>query len=185
MESMFVGLNATSETIEVAVRPSGEIWQTAFADDNIAETGTKLKCLDPKLVVMEGSGTFELPVAGIFATLGLPFAIVNPKSVREFARAVGRFSHLAYSPAGLLAHFGELVHPEPRPLPDDVIDKLKDLRTRRDELNQMLFLEKSRLGPASLVLRKDLQRHISFLEQSLTTLSQEFSRTVRLSAAWR
>src|SRR5215831_454474 len=109
--------------IEVAVRPSGEEWQTEFADECITDTATKLKSIHPQLVVMEGTGTYELPLAGVFATHGLPFAIVNPKSLREFARTVGRMSRAEKSQAGLLAHFGELVQPEARPLNPYTIKK--------------------------------------------------------------
>jgi transposase len=185
VEPKFVGLNATSQTIEVAVRPTGEVWKTDSADESITATATRLKDMEPKLVVMEGTGTYELPVAGVLATVGLPLAIVNPRAVREFARAVGRISRAEYTSADLLAYFGELVHPEPRPLPDDVIRKLKDLRTRRDDLNQMLLWEKSHFADAPAILRKDIQRHITFLEQSIGSLSQEFNRAVRLSSAWR
>jgi transposase len=185
VDSRFVGLNATSQMIEVAVRPSGELWKTDFADEEIDATATRLKCIGPKLVVMEASGAFELPVAGTFATVGIPFAIVNPRSVREFARAVGRISRPDFTQAGLLAYFGELCAPEPRPLPEELITKLRDLRTRRDDVYQMLQLEKSRLAEAPEVWRKDMQRHITFLEQSILALNQEFSRTVRASAAWR
>ena len=108
MDATFVGLNATSQTIEVAVRPTGEIWRTDFADETINATATKLKHMQPTLVVMEATGTYELPVAGIFATVGLPFAIVNPRSIREFSRAVGRISRLDFTQADMLAYFGEL-----------------------------------------------------------------------------
>lgn len=185
MDSRFVGLNATSHSIEVAIRPTGELWKTDFADETINTTAMTLKGIEPKLVVMEGTGNFELPIAGVFATVGLPITIVNPRSIREFARAVGRISRFELTQAGLLAYFGELVNPEPRPLPEELIEKLKDLRTRRDDVQQMLQLEKSRLDRASSVLRKDMQRHITFLEQSINALNQEFSREVRLSAAWR
>ena len=185
MDARFVGVNATSQVIEVAVRPTGEMWTTDFADETIEATATKLKHIEPKLVIMEGTGTFELPVAGTFAMLGLPFAIVNPRSVREFARAVGRFARPDFTQAGLLAHFGELVHPDPRPLPEELIEKLKDLRVRREDLHQMLLLERDRLPKAPAVLRRDMLRHINFLEQSIATLNQEFNRTVRFSAAWR
>lgn len=185
MDLRFVGLNATSQTIEVAIRPSGEIWKTDFADENITVTATKLKGMQPKLVVMEGTGSFELPVAGTFATIGLPFAIINPRSLRDFARTVTRLSRVDFSHAGLLAYFGELVSPDPPQLPDDVIEKLKTLRGRRDDLSQILTVERNRFAEAPALLRKDMQRHISFLEQSIATLNQEFNRTVRLSAAWR
>jgi transposase len=185
VDSTFVGVNVTSQIIEVAVRPSGEAWTTEFADESITATAAKLKYIQPKLVVLEGTGNFELPLAGVLATVGLPFAIVNTRSVREFARSVGRMSRADLTLAGLLAHFGELVNPEPRPLPDKVIEKLKDLRTRRDDLHQMLVAEKGRFEKASAVIRKDLQRHINFLEQSIATVNQEFNRTVQSSVAWR
>jgi transposase len=185
VDAQFVGLNATSETIEVAIRPTGEVWKTHFAEEGITETANKLKSLQPKLVVMEAAGTFELPLAGVFATCGLPFAMVNPRNVREFARAVGRISRADYTQADLLAYFGELVHPEPRPLPDEVIEKLKGIRTRRDNVFQMLLLEKSRLIEASPSVRRDIQRHLDFLEQSIATLSKDFNHTVRSSIAWR
>jgi len=185
VDSRFVGLNATAQIIDVAVRPTGEKWRTDFADDGIDQTATKLSSIQPKLVVMEGAGTFELPLPGVFATVGVPFAIVNPRSIREFARAVGLTNRGGYTQAGLLAHFGELVHPEPRPLAEDVIAKLKAIRARRDEVLQMLQSERDRSAFANGIVRKDLQRHIDFLEKSSAELTLEFNRTVRLSAAWR
>jgi len=185
VDSPFVGLNVTSEAIEVAVRPTGEMWKTHFAEETIAETATKLKSLQPRLVVMEAAGGFELPVAGVFAIYGLPLAIVNPRNFRDFARAVGRISRFDYTHAGLLAHFGELVDPEPRPLPEELIEALKHLRNRRHNILQMLILERRSLAEVPLSLRNDVQRHITFLEQSVAALTQDFNRTVRSSAAWR
>jgi transposase len=186
VESHFVGLNATSTAIEVAIRPTGEIWKTHFADDSIEETVNKLKCLQPKLVVMEAAGACELPVAGLLAIHGLPFAVVNPRNVREFARAVSGISRSDHTTAGLLAHFGELVDPEPRPFPEELIEKLKQLRTRREQVMQMLLAERENLQAASPPgLKNEIQRHIVFLEQNISSLNQEFNRNVRSSAAWR
>jgi transposase len=185
VESHFVGLNATSAAIEVAIRPTGEMWKTHFADDSIEETVNKLKGLQPKLVVMEAAGACELPVAGLLAIHGLPFTVVNPRNVREFARAVTGISRSDHTTAGLLAHFGELVDPEPRPFPEELIEKLKQLRTRREQVLQMLLVERENLAASAPGLKSEVQRHIAFLEQSISYLNQEFNRTVRSSAAWR
>ena len=184
MDSQFVGLDATAEVIEVAVRPTGEMWKTNFADEKIAATAERLKDLQPKLVVLEAAGTFELPVAGVFAIYGVPFTMVNPRKIRDFARAIGRTTRSDNTQAGLLAHFGELINPEPRPLPDALIDKLKHLRARRDNVMEILCLEKRHLVDAPSTVRIDIVRHIGFLEQNLTALNQEFNRTVRSSVAW-
>lgn len=185
MVSQFVGINATSAAIEIAIRPTGEMWKTHCSDESIEETADKLKGIQPKLVVMEAAGAFELPVAGVLAIYGLPFAIVNPRNVREFARAVGKGNRFDHTQAGLLAHFGELVDPEPRPLTKELIERLKHLRTRRDNVRQMLLLERGYLTAATPALRNDIQRHIDYLEQNITLLNQKFNRTVRSSAAWR
>ena len=185
MDSQFVGLDATAEVIEVAIRPTGEMWKTDFADENIAATAEKLKYLQPRSVVLEAAGTFELPVAGVFAIQGLPFTMVNPRKIRDFARAIGRFSRFASTQAGLLAYFGELLDPDPRPLPEALIEKLKHIRDRRDKVLEMLLMERQYLTEASPRLRIDIMRHINFLEQNVASLNQEFNRTVRCSVVWR
>ena len=96
MDVTYVGLNLTSQLIEVAVRPTGERWKTDFADENISAMATKLKDIQPELVVMEANGTFELSVAGILATQGLRFALVNPRNIREFARAIVKRSRIYF-----------------------------------------------------------------------------------------
>jgi transposase len=185
VDSQFVGLDATAEVIEIAIRPTGEMWKTDFADENITAMTEKLKYLRPRSVVLEAAGTFELPVAGVFAIQGLPFTMVNPRKVREFARAIGRLSRFASTQAGLLAYFGELIDPEPRPLPEALIEKLRHLRARRDKVLEMLLAEKRYLSEASPRLRIDTMRHINFLEQNVAALNQEFNRTVRCSIVWR
>ncbi|HEY2380735.1 MAG TPA: transposase [Terriglobia bacterium] len=185
MDLQFVGLTATSTALEVAIRPTGEIWKTQFAEENIEDTIKKLKSLRPKLVVMEALGTVELSVAGVLAIYGLPFAIINPRHVRDFVRAVGRRGRFDRTQAGLLAHFGELVDPEPRPLSKEIVDQLKQLRTRRDNVRGMLLLEREHLTGTDPCLKNDVQRHIDYLEQNIAVLNQKFNRTVLSSPAWR
>jgi transposase len=185
MDVTYVGLNLTSQLIEVAVRPTGERWKTDFADENISAMATKLKDIQPELVVMEANGTFELSVAGILATQGLRFALVNPRNIREFARAIGRMGRADYGQAGLLAYFAEIVHPQARPLPEDLVQKLRELRARREEITDILQVERNRLENAAATVQKGVQNHIFFLERSIAALDEEFNRAVRASAAWR
>jgi transposase len=151
----------------------------------MAETADKLRYLRPELVVLEANGTFELPVAGTFATEGLPFALVHPRTVRDFARAIGRMTRTEKSQAGLLAYFAELVRPEIRTLPTEVVQQLRDMRKRRHDIAQMVALERSRLNGAVTVVQKDLQAHLQFLEKSLQVLDDQVNRTIRYSTIWR
>ena len=185
MTGRFAGVDVTQSFIEVAVRPTGEVWTANSDESGITEIADKLEYIGPELVVLEASGRFELPVAGTLATAGLPFALVPPRSVREFARAIGRMTRMDKSQAGLLAHFAELVRPEPRPLSEEVIQQLKDIRTRRGQVLEILVLERGRLHTAPTVLQRDIQNHLQFLERNISNLEDQLNRTIRYSPIWR
>jgi transposase len=185
VEGRFAGVDITKSFIEVVVRPTGELWTSTANEDGMTETTDKLRYIRPELVVMEANGTFELPVAGALATEGLPFALVHPRTVRDFARAIGRMSRTDKGQAGLLAYFAELVRPEARSLNPEVIQQLKDLRLRRHDITQMVSLERSRLSGSDPVVLKDLQAHIGFLERSLSMLDEQVNRIIRSSSVWR
>jgi transposase len=183
-EARFVGLDAGRDLIEASVRPSGELWTANTGDEGMNEIAETVSDIHPRLVVMQANGNFELPLAGILMTLGQPIALVQPRNVREFARAIGRLSKTEVRPAGLLAQFAEIVRPD-APLPSgELVSELKHLRARRQEILQMIALERSRLGSSEPILEKELQNHIQFLEKSLAFVDMQFSRKVRVSPAW-
>jgi transposase len=183
-EARFVGLDAGREIIEASVRPTGEIWTANAGDDGMTEIATAVSDIQPRLIVMQANGNLELPMAGILITLGLPVAMVPPRNVRDFARALGRLSRSEPHQSVLLARFGELVQPETSPLPGDFVDDLKHLRARRHEIQQMIALERGRSGLLAPALEKDLQAHIQFLERSVAVVDGLFSRKVRESSVW-
>ena len=175
---VFVGLNVSRNVIQISVRPSGENWTAGADDAGLCETAEKLRDIHPNLVVMEAQGGPELPVAGTLATAGLPFALVSPRSVREFARAIGG-TRQDRNQAGLLAHFAELVRPEVRKVPVELVQQLRALRSRRLDVLNMLMLEQGRLDSAPAPIQKDIRNHIHFLERSILLIDDEISRSVR------
>ena len=179
----FVGLDVCKNSIQIAVRPTGEQWSASGDDGGISETADRLRDLAPELVVMEAQGGPELPIAGTLATIGLPFALVSPRNIRDFAKVLGR-PRSDRDQAGLLAHFAELVRPEVRPAPTEFVQQLKALQTRRDEVVQLLALERQRSDTESAIVSKDLKNHIYFLEKSILAIDDEISRTVRSSRLW-
>ena len=179
----FVGLDVCKNSIQIAVRPTGEQWSASGNDGGINETADRLRDLAPDLVVMEAHGGPELPVAGTLAMIGLPFALVSPRNVREFAKVLGK-PRSDRDQAELLAHFAELIRPEIRPAPREFVQQLKALQTRREDILQMLAAERKRSGAESTVVMKDLKNHIYFLEKSIVTIDDEISRTVRASRLW-
>src|SRR5262245_28400121 len=120
-EARFVGLDAGRGVIEASVRPTGETLRTDACDDGMTEIAESITRMRPQLVVMQANGNLELPLAGILVTFKLPVALVQPRNVRDFARAIGRLSRVEQHQAGLLAQFAEYVQPEVTPLPDEQV----------------------------------------------------------------
>ena len=180
----FVGLDVNRSGIQAVVRPTGEHWVTSIDDSGISETAERLSAVQPEVVVMEAQCGLELPVAGTLATVGLPLALVSPRSVRDFARAIGRVRG-DRDHAGLLAHFAELVRPEAPPMPEKVVELLKAIRARRQAVLMMLTLERDRQETDFAPIHRDIRNHIFFLERSVVALGEEINRMVRSSSSWR
>jgi transposase len=183
-EARYVGLDAGRDGIEAWVRPTGEVWKMDTGDDGMIQVAETLSRLNPQLVVMQANGNFELPMAGILVTFGLPVALVQPRNVRDFARAIGKPNRTEKRQAGLLAQFAELVQPDASPMPEEQIEELRQLRGRRQEILHMMASERSRAGHALPALEKDIQAHIQFLERNLVSIDAQFSRRVRASKIW-
>jgi transposase len=181
----FIGIDVAQQTLELAVRPSGERWQTAHTPEGIAEVVGRLSGLLPTLVVLEATGGLELPLLAALGAAGLAAVAVNPRQVREFARATGKLAKTDALDAQVLAHFAEAVRPAVRPIPDVASQALAALVTRRRQLIEMLVAEESRRSSAPAAVREDIQEHIAWLRKRLRGVDQELSRAVRSSPLWR
>src|SRR5688572_6974117 len=157
----WVGIDVAKAHLDVAGRPGRAAWRVANAEPALAELAGRLRALAPRLIVLEATGGHELPVAAALGAAGLPVAVVNPRQVRDFARATGKLAKTDALDAAVLALFAEAVRPEPRPLPDTAQQALTALVTRRRQLVEMLTAERNRLALAPQArIRRDLQTHI-------------------------
>jgi transposase len=180
-----IGIDVAKAQLDIAVRPTGEQWQVPNDEAGIAALVARLQPLAPTLIVLEASGGWETLVASTLAEAGLPVAVVNPRQVRDFARAIGQLAKPAALDAQVLARFAEVVQPTPRPLPDAEQQALAALLTRRRQVLGMLTAERQRLGTARASVRGRVQAHIRWLEQELAELDDELRRTIRQSPVWR
>jgi transposase len=181
----YVGIDIAKGYLDVAVVPDGEGWRVAHDTAGLTVVVERVQGLAPGLVVLEATGGWEVLLAGMLATAGVPVAIVNPRQVRDFARALGKLAKTDALDARVLALFAERVQPAPRTLPDEAAQALGALVTRRRQLLQMLTAEKNRLGIAPKALHKSLQRHIDWLKQELAEVDRELADAVRRSPLWR
>jgi transposase len=184
-EPSFVGIDVAKAQMDVAVRPTGQRWQLPYTEEGMQELISSLDTLQPNLVLLEASGGLELPLVAALATASLPVVVVNPRQVRDFARATGKLAKTDTLDAQALAHFAEAVRPAPRPFADTAAQALTALVVRRHQMVSMLVAEKNRLGTALPSVRPRIQAHISWLEQELEDLDNDLGDTLRRSPLWR
>jgi transposase len=179
-----IGIDVSKTQLEVAARPSGESWQSANNEAGISHLVERLRALRPQLIVLEASGGWEVLAASSLAEADLPVAVVNPRQVRDFARAIGQLAKTDALDAQVLARFAEVVHPPLRPLPTAEQQTLAALLARRRQVQGMLLAERQRLGTTRVPVRGRVQAHIRWLEQELADLDDELGRTLRQSPVW-
>ena len=183
-QPLYIGIDVAKAQLDIAIRPTGQRWQVSYAEKETEGLITQLADLQPTLVILEASGGLELPLVAGLAAASLPVVVVNPRQVRDFARATGKLAKTDAIDAQVLAHFAEAVRPAPRPIPDTEAQALSALVARRHQLMSMLVAEKNRLGTALSSVRPRIQAHIAWLEQELKVLDDDLSDTLRRSPIW-
>ena len=185
-EAIYAGIDVSKARMDVAVRPADDGWMVSNDDAGIRQLVSRLKTLKPAMVVLEASGGLELPLVAALAVDELPVVVVNPRQVRDFARATGKLAKTDTLDAMVLAHFGEAVSPAVRPLRDAETQALSSLTTRRHQLVTMLVSEKNRLSTAiTVAVRSSIEAHIEWLQSELDDLDRDLRQTLRQSPVWR
>jgi transposase len=182
-----VGIDVAKAWLDVAVHPSGAAWRVRQDPAELAGLTARLAALAPTCGVLEATGGLELPVAGALGAAGLPVAVVNPRQVRDFARATGRLAKTDALDAGVLARFAAVVQPAARPLPDAAAQELGALVARRRQLGEMLQAERHRETQAALpaAVRAELREHVAWLTGRLAQLDRALAEAVQRSPLWR
>jgi transposase len=188
-EQRCVGIDVAKATLDVQVRPTDERWTVANDELGIRTLVEQLRAVAPTQVVLEATGGYEFAVVSALAAAALPVIVVNPRQVRDFAKATGRLAKTDRLDAAVLARFAEQVRPEARPLATAEQQELDALLTRRRQLIEMLTAEKNRLGQVFVrggkQVRKSLKTHIAFLERELRMTDSDLGELVRRSPVWR
>ena len=184
-EARFVGIDVSKAQLDVAVRPTGQRWVVSYDQTGIEGLIPQIVDLEPALVLLEATGGLELPLVAALAAAALPVVVVNPRQVRDFAKATGTLAKTNTLDAGVLAHFADAVRPEVRPLKDAETQVLNSLTARRHQVMTMLVSEKNRLGTAIGAVSPRIEAHIAWLEQELSDLDKGLRQTLRRSPVWR
>jgi len=187
--SGFVGIDVSKD--ELVVAREGAVDQSSYpnTEHGHRQLAKDLEGSPCELIVVEATGGYERGIITELGARGLPVVVVNPRQVRDFAKATGQLAKTDQIDAGVLADFAARVRPEVKPLESEEQQELRDFLVRYEQLTQMLVAEKSRLlqaqGGSRRVLRKKIKSHISFLERERALLNSDLDDTLRKSSIWR
>lgn len=187
---LYIGIDVAKATLQVALRPRPAACEVPRTVDNTDEAvcalARQLAALHPTLVILEATGGLERLAVTTLQAAGLAVAVLNPRQVRDFAKALGRLAKTDRIDAELLALYGERLRPPVRPLPDEQQQYLEALLSRRRQLVTMRTMELNRLSLARHPdIRQSLQAAIDHLNQQLEQIEQGLDEQIRQNPAWQ
>lgn len=186
MNGMFIGIDVSKTHLDVFVRPLNKSFHRPYDEENMAILINRIKKYEPELIVLESTGGLERRIAGALLAAGLPVAVVNPRQIRDFARAAGRLAKTDAIDAEVIAHFADAMRPPQRPLPSEERQNLDELITRRRQLVKMIDAERSRRGRvASKDVANRIDKHIKALKADLAEIDKEIDGIIDKSPIWK
>jgi transposase len=172
-QELFIGIDVSQDKLDVGVWPTSELWVVNNTDEGVVALIQKLTALQPKLVVLEATGGLERPAVHSLAAAGLPVVVMNPRPVRDFAKATGRLAKTDPIDALVLAHFGAAIRPPIRSLPAAEIEELDALITRRRQLVGIIAQEKNRLHRAPGSVISSIKAHIRWIQDQVDSIDKD------------
>lgn len=182
---VFVGVDVSGATLDVAVRPSGKVWQVANSETGIRKLVAQLRKLQPSLVVMEPTSTLHYPLANALTAAGIPISIRNPFQIRSFARAQGTYAKTDVIDARIIAHFAEVMRPPARPLPDAQTQALQGLIVRRRQLSELIVAQSNQLRTAHPDTAADIRDLVTDLRLRQKDVERQIAARVASHPRWQ
>jgi transposase len=183
---VFVGIDVSKTGLDVHVLPMGAAWSVANDDVGHRALAARLVELNPTLVVLEATGGYQNQAVAELAAHKLSVAVVNPRQVRDFAKATGRLAKTDAIDASVLASFAQAIRPEPRPLLDEQSQELLAMVGRRRQLIEMRTAEKNHLEACRVArVRKDIESTIQWLNRRIKDVDDDLDKLIRSLPLWQ
>ncbi len=182
----FVGIDVAKRQLDVCIRPAGLTFAVTRDAAGLEELVTRLREVAAELIVLEATGGFEQVVTATLAGAAMPVVVVNPRQVRDFARASGKLAKTDTLDAAVIALFAERMRPQLRPLPSEAAQQLGELAARRRQVIEMMTAESHRLRQAMHChVQKRVAAHVAWLQAELADIDRDLDQTIRDSDLWR
>ena len=185
MEAKYVGIDVSKATLDVDCLPVSAPQQFANDTQGIAALVKSIKGSDVQRIVLEATGGYETAAAAALAAAGLPVVVINPKRVRDFAKAKGILAKTDRLDAQVLAAFGRDIAPPVRALPDQAQRELAELLDRRMQLVAMRAQEKARLSTVLPIAQRDIEQHIAWLDNRIKKFDADLDKRLRATNVWK
>lgn len=185
-EAVVVGVDISKAHLDVYIR-TAQPSRARYPNDaqGVSALARRLTALGPRLIVMEATGGLERLLTAKLLSKKLRVAVVNPRQVRDFAKASGWLAKTDRLDAEVIATFGAALNPSVRALPDAHTQALADELARRRQLVEMLTMEKNRLGSTTnKKVRQSLRTHIKWLEARIKASDEGLRKHIEASPAW-
>lgn len=168
-------LASTRDPLRVANNPAGH---TALVK--------RLSAMDVRVIVVEATGGYERVIVAELAAARLPVVVVNPRQVRDFARALGRLAKTDQIDAAVLADFGQAIQPPQRPLADAETQQMQEKLARRRQLVGMITAETNRLEHVTATtVRRSIATVLKVLDKQLQQIEDDLDQAIRRSPVWQ
>jgi transposase len=181
----FVGIDISKTRLDLAIYPQDAVESATHDEPGILRVVNRLQVLQPTSIVLEATGGLERGVVRALAAAQLPVIVVNPRQVRDFAKATGQLAKTDTLDARVLARFAEAIRPALRPVPDAAMEEARALLARRRQLIDMVTAEKNRLERAASHVRSHIQNHITWLTAELKRVDADLDETIQRSPIWQ
>jgi transposase len=176
---VYVGVDVSKAYLDVYIHPTGQTLKVSNDEMGIQQFIDLLIKQPAALIVLEATGGYEKTIARALEKTKQPISVVNPRRVRDFAKALGQLAKTDKIDSHVLALFAEKIQPTPRPLKSLNQQALADLKARRKQLVDMITMEKNRLDKANSSIRKGIEKTIKFLEKELKAIDEKLSEAIQ------
>jgi transposase len=182
----FIGVDIAKASFEFVAYGDDRHFNLSNDEGGIQQAVKQMEKLSPELIVLEATGGFELPLVAALSMAELPVVVINPRQVRNFAKATGHLAKTDAIDAEVLAHYGAVVKPSVRLIPDAEMIMLKEIVSRRQQLVGILVAERNRLGTAhNHIVKEGIQLHIDWLKRQLDDTDGELQKQIESSPVWQ
>lgn len=178
-EKCYIGIDVSKAILDVYVSPCNKYMQFKNDTKGIHKLTEKLKTFSHASVVMEATGGYEKPVAQSLQKAGFSVSVVNPRPIRDFAKALGKLAKTDRIDAEVIALFAEKMQPQANIIYNETQQKLAGLNARRRQIIDMITMEKNRLDKVGNELKKSIQRIIKALEKELQTINEALEKSIQ------